>query len=169
MANNRKRFKNRSNKGSFLGIPHELLRGENYASLSNKAVKCLIDISAQYNGNNNGDLSCTLKLMKQRGWNSNSQLDKAKNEILKKGFIILTRQGGRNQCSLFALTWQSIDECKGKLDRPETTTALGYWKLGYNPEQQASGTKTKPAPPIAVQCTPNSGAVTILNNTVTSH
>ena len=153
----RNRVKNRVNKGSFLAIPHELLRSENYASLSNKAVKCLLDISAQFNGSNNGDLSCTLKLMKKCGWNSNSQLDKAKKELLEKGFIVLTRQGGRNKCNLYAITWQPIDECNGKLDRPATKTALGYWKEGFNPE--LSDKKLKPVTRIQVQCNPNSGSV----------
>lgn len=122
-------------------LPHELLLSDTYVSLTNKAVRCLIDIAAQYKGKNNGDLSCTLKLMRKCGWNSNSQLISAKNEILEKGFIVLTRQGGRNQCNLYAITWQPIDECKGKLDRPETITPLGYWKKGFNPESHIVGDK----------------------------
>ena len=150
-------------------LPHELILSEAFISLSSKAVKCLINISAQYKGKNNGDLSCTLKLMKKCGWNSNSQLIASKNEILKKGFIVLTRQGGRNQCNLYAITWQPIDECNGKLDRPATTTALGYWKKGFNPELQSVGDKLIPVPRIAVQCIPNSGAVRENNNHAVAH
>ena len=150
-------------------LPHELLLSNAYISLSNKAVKCLLDISAQYRGKNNGDLSCTLKLMKKCGWNSNSQLISAKNEILEKGFIVLTRQGGRNQCNLYAITWQPIDECNGKLDRPATITPLGYWKKGFNPELQETNEKLKPVDLIAVQFTPNSGAITRINNYAVSH
>lgn len=167
MTNKRSRITNKKSKGSFLALPHELLLSNAYSSLSNKAVKCLIDISAQYKGLNNGDLSCTPKLMKECGWNSNSQLEAAKNELLKKGFIALTRQGGRNKCNLYAITWQPIDECKGKLDRPETTTALGYWKKGFNPE--LADKKLKPVTRIASQCNPNSGLVTENNNYTASH
>lgn len=163
----RNRVKNRANKGSFLAVPHELLRSDNYASLSSKAVKCLLDISAQYNGSNNGDLSCTLKLMRKCGWNSNSQLDKAKNELLEKGFIALSRQGGRNKCNLYAITWQPIDDCKGKLDRPATTTSLGYWRDGINPE--VTSKKLKPVTLIQGQRNPNSGSVMLINENDVSH
>ena len=40
----------------------------------------------------------------------------SKKRIANRGFIIITRQGGRNRASLFAITWKEIDECKGKLD-----------------------------------------------------
>lgn len=167
MTNKLQRNKNRKELGSFLALPHEMLSSPAYISLSNKAVKCLIDISAQYKGKNNGDLSCTIKLMSDRGWSSKSQLALARDELLEKGFIVYARRGGRNKCSLFAITWQPIDECKGKLDRPSTTTSLGYWKDGANPEVVSK--KLKPVPRIAGQCTPNSGAVTKINNYATSH
>lgn len=167
MKNKRSRAKNRTNTGSFLALPHELLSSNAYISLTNKAVKCLLDISAQYKGKNNGDLSCTPKLMKKLGWNSNSQLESAKNELLEKGFIVLTRQGGRNKCNLYAITWQPIDECKGKLDRPATITALGYWKNGFNPE--VTNKNLKPVTRIAGQCSPNNGSITEINNYATSH
>ncbi len=134
MNNKREQVTNRKSKGTFLLLPHELMHSEAFISLSNKAIKCLINIAAQFKGKNNGDLSCTLKLMKKCGWNSNSQLISAKNEILEKGFIVLTRQGGRNQCSLYAITWHPIDACGGKLDRGATVAPLSYWKKGFNPE-----------------------------------
>ncbi len=139
----RQRIKGRSGKGSFLLLPHALLLSDSFASLSGKAVKCLIDIATQFKGKNNGDLSCTLKLMKKHGWNSNCQLMKAKNELMENGFIVLTRQGGRNHCSLYAITWQPIDECSGKLDRHETTAPLNYWKQGFNPELQTVSSKLR--------------------------
>ena len=167
--NKRNQINNRSNNKRFLLLPYEMLISEAYASLSNKAVKCLVDIAAQFNGKNNGDLSCTLKLMKKLGWNSNSQITSAKKELMEKGFIVLTRQGGMNKCSLYAITWMPIDECNGKLDRPATRVALGWWKKGFNPELQETNEKLKPVDLIAVQFTPNSGAITRINNYAVSH
>ena len=66
--------------------------------------------------------------MKKRGWRSESTLNNARKELLYYGWIVCSRQGGKNQASLYAVTFRSIDECKGKLDIKETVTSLGYWK-----------------------------------------
>jgi hypothetical protein len=127
--NERRRLvKGRQTTGSFLRLPHHVLQHETFKTLSTRATKLLIDIAAQYRGNNNGDLSATLSLMRDRGWNSSDQLDKAKKELIKRDVIQLTRQGGRNKCNLYALTWFPIDECKGKLDIASTTTAPVNWR-----------------------------------------
>ena len=169
MANKRRRTTNRKESGSFVIVPHELLLSDTYIPLSSKAVKCLFDMYVEYKGSNNGDLSCTFKLMQKRGWTSKSHLDNAKNELLEKGLIVLTRQGGRNKCNLYAITWQPIDECKGKLDRKEMSMALGYWKQGFNPELRSIKNKLKPVPQIQGQRTPNTGLVTPINNIAAAH
>ena len=114
----------------FVMFPLDVLNHETFRTLSPRATKLLIDIAAQYRGNNNGDLSATLSLMRERGWNSSDQLDKAKKELVGKDVIRVARQGGLNKCNLYALTWFPIDECKGKLDIVSTTTAPGNWKKG---------------------------------------
>ena len=108
--------KGRSGKGRFLGIPHHVWLHEDFISLSPVALKLLVDILGQYNGNNNGDLVITRSFLKTRGWNSVSQIYKARNELVDKELIVLARQGGRSRCSLYAITWKNIDECKGKID-----------------------------------------------------
>ena len=129
--NERRRLvKGRQTTNSFLGLPHHVLDHDNFRTLSPKATKLLIDIAAQYRGSNNGDLCAPMSLMKKRGWNSCDQLAKAKKELIKQDVIQLTRQGGRNKCNLYALTWFPIDECKGKLDIASTITAPIDWKIG---------------------------------------
>ena len=115
---------------SFVMLPHHVLGDEIFRTLSCRATKLLIDLLAQYRGHNNGDLAATLKMMQERGWNSSDQLQKAKNEVIEKDVIIVTRQGGINKCSLYAVTWFPIDECNGKLDVASTTTAPVNWKNG---------------------------------------
>lgn len=132
---------NRQAYASYIAIPHELLESDAYKSLSTKAVKCLLDIAAQFKGKNNGDLSCTFSLMKKRNWKSKDTLESARKEILKAGFIVLTRQGGRNSCSLYAITWKPIDECNGKHDSKPDIIPKHYWKNGCNPEVQYVGEK----------------------------
>ena len=126
----RRRIKGRQTTNSFLGLPHHVLDHDNFRTLSPKATKLLIDIAAQYRGSNNGDLCAPLSLMRDRGWNSSDQLDKAKKELVRKDVIRVARQGGLNKCNLYALTWFPIDECKGKLDIASTITAPGNWKTG---------------------------------------
>ncbi len=125
----RKSVKNRSEKGRFLQMPHALLTHQNYLSLSAHARALLIDIALQYNGYNNGDLCAAWTFMKKRGHKSKDTLNRKLNELLEKGMIIKSRQGCLGKCNLFAITWQPINECKGKLDIKPSSVAPGNWKI----------------------------------------
>ena len=120
---------------SYSAKPHYIFR-PNFAAgtpspaavLSHKAAHLLDNLVAQYNGKNNGDLSAAPKIMALFGWSSHGSVDDAIVELITQGFIEQTRQGGRNQCSLYAITWQPIDECGGKLDIKPTIVASNLWK-----------------------------------------
>lgn len=114
-----------------------VLRSNSYAGLSAYAVKLLNDLLSQYYGSNNGDLCATYNVMKKRGWKSKGTLNRAVKELVKTGFIEVSRQGGRHLCSLYALTFYAIDECKGKLDIAATTKPKSLWR------------KNEPVPDIA--------------------
>jgi hypothetical protein len=101
---------------------------ENYISLSTHAKVLLLELCKQYNGFNNGDLCASFSVMRKRGFKSKGTLDNAIKELKGKNWILTSRQGGRHRCSLYALTFQAIDDCKGKLDIQPTTTAPGTWK-----------------------------------------
>tara|TARA_B100000686_G_C16752842_1_gene953640 strand:+ start:1460 stop:1894 length:435 start_codon:yes stop_codon:yes gene_type:complete len=120
--------KGRRMNDSFVMMPHHVLAHDNFKTLSPRATKFLMDLLAQFRGNNNGDLCATLKTMGERGWNSSDQLHKAENELIEKDVIIVARQGGLNKANLYAVTWFPIDECKGKLDVAPTRTAPVNWK-----------------------------------------
>ena len=124
----RLRTKNRKSGSSYLGLPHYLINHRNFQTLSPRATKLLIDIAAQYRGSNNGDLCAPISLMRERGWRSSDQLFKARKELLDRGLIVTSRQGGLNKCSLFALTWLPIDECQRKLDISSSITASHLWE-----------------------------------------
>jgi len=115
-----KRKKGRS--AQFVRLFHRLLDDPQYIALSHPAKALLVDVAMQYSGTNNGDLAITLSMMKKRGWRSNSTLRRALDALVEAEWLMLTRQGGRHKCSLYALTWESIDECGGKLDVKPTTT-----------------------------------------------
>ena len=108
----------------FLHLHRSLLECQDFISLKGNSIKLLIDLGYQYNGYNNGDLCASLSVMRKRGWNSNQQLAKALKELLERNLIAQTKQGGLNLGpNLYAITWQPINECNGKLDANPTTVA----------------------------------------------
>ena len=124
----RRRLKGRQTTKSFVMFPHDVMEHERFRTLSPRASKLLLDIASQYRGNNNGDLCATFNQMKKRGWRSSDQLNKAKKELVEKGFLVVSRQGGLNKPTLYAITWFPVHECGGKLDIKPTTTASRNWR-----------------------------------------
>lgn len=102
----------------FAGIPHRVLETDSYVGLPNRAKALLLDITYQYNGRNNGDLTAAFGFMKTRGWSSKETLSAAVSDLVKAGLIIKTRDGVFQnpgaKCNLYALVWRAIDECPGK-------------------------------------------------------
>ena len=118
----------RSKTARFTGIPHHVMDSANYRSIDGWGAKLLLDLAKQFNGYNNGDLSMAWSKMRDIGWRSKGTLNSAKDLLLKLGFIEITRQGGRHRCSLFALTWAPINECKGRLEVKPTGQPSNLWK-----------------------------------------
>ena len=118
----------RSSFTPFMKLPRTVYNSDNFRKLSPSGLKLLIDIAIQYNGRNNGDLQASLEPMRHRGWVSSSTLNRAKRELEYYGFIELTRQGGLGCCSLYALTWESIDDCGGKTYVRPTRVASSLYK-----------------------------------------
>jgi hypothetical protein len=73
--------------------------------------------------------------MSRRGWTSKDQLAKAIAELLERGWLTVTRQGGfsggRHLPRLYAVTWLGIDYCGGKLDvKPDPVPAHSWKRAG---------------------------------------
>lgn len=103
-------------RGHFF-LPAVVLNHPDFIGLSYPAKALLLDVGAQYNGFNNGDLCAAHSVLKERGWKSNDTRTRALNELLKARLLVQTKFGGLNAGPhLYALTWQPIDECGGKLD-----------------------------------------------------
>ncbi|QZA78649.1 hypothetical protein K4H28_04365 [Deefgea tanakiae] len=117
-------------KGLFMPLPMVVITSEEFAALSPYAVKLIFDLASQWHPNRNGYLSAAWTLMQPRGWRSKATLAKALKELEDKGWLIRTRHGGRNQCSLFAFSFYKIDDHqKGKpLDVRPTKVPLSYWR-----------------------------------------
>jgi hypothetical protein len=79
----------------------------------------LIDVADRFNGNNNGTISWTFDIAQERGWRNKKAFVTALAELQHYGFLIMTRQGGRNRCSYFSLSWMNIQP--GPHDEKPTT------------------------------------------------
>lgn len=125
------RYKNAADKrdgGAFITLPMSVLNGAAYVGVSAHARMLLLDLVAQYRGDNNGDLCAAFSMMKLRGWKSTHTLLSAKNELIDAGLIVETRKGSRpSKASLYAVTWYALDECGGKLE----VTAHGFPRGAY--------------------------------------
>ena len=131
--------KRRSKQPSFVSFRKDVfLHSAAYKSLSCRAKALLVDLTMQFNGKNNGDLVMTWAYMHDQGWRSTDPLYAAKKELLEKGLLEVTRQGGLGFPSLYAVTWWSIDGCNSKLDVGETKTPRNWWKFGRPPNADDS-------------------------------
>lgn len=145
---------NRIGEG-FVALPYSVLNSPLFLALSPHALKLLLDVAAQYRGDNNGDLSAAWKLMQPRGWRSEATLHKAKHELLDAGFLFEARKGYRpNTCSLFALTWFALDDnpkfdagAKARFTRGEFRFKTPLTVISMSPQ----GAALTPAPVAAVQ------------------
>ena len=128
MARKRNIAKGRSESGPFVMLPKSVINSPVYFQLPPRAVKLLVDMLSCYNGRNNGDFCITWSLMEKRGWKSRETLNDARKDLINTGFILVSRQGGRNLSSLYAITFMAIDECKGKHNLTSTAAAPNNWK-----------------------------------------
>ncbi|MDH3378269.1 MAG: hypothetical protein OEQ39_15115 [Gammaproteobacteria bacterium] len=128
MARTLLRTRGRRATSSFVALPHNILESVEFSELSNSSVRALLSLFGQYRGNNNGDFTAAWSVMQRRGWKSKGTLYRAINELQDKGWILKTRQGSKNRCSLYAVTWLAIDECGGKLDVSVSKIPAGTWR-----------------------------------------
>lgn len=112
--------------------PYTLLQHPNFIRLSPAGVKLIFDLARQYTGFNNGYLSAAKSLLGKVGWKSETTIREAVKECEHYRLIVLSRQGGRNRCNLYALTWQRIDEKPKepdkRLDMSPTLKPRNDWK-----------------------------------------
>jgi len=143
MANRKRRAVNRKNKGQFAGIPNRVIDSPAFKSLGGNSVKLLIILAHHYNGYNNGDLAITYATIKE--WITKNTMYSARDELYKKGLIVVNAYGGRSGAgrklpSLYAVTWQPVDDLKAKNGEiryahySSVRPALDYWKSGTNPD-----------------------------------
>lgn len=106
MAGARARFKGSKYTEPFTGIVRSVFECPAFAALSPHACKLLLELAGQYRGDNNGNLTVAWAVVSKRGWRSKTTLWRCKAELIKAGFVYVTRKGHMpSTCELLALTW----------------------------------------------------------------
>jgi len=145
-------------------MPRALLASAAWDAMTPHEAKLIMQMAKSYRGGNNGDIACVWKDMSQRGWVSKATLEKAKAGLIEKGLLTLTRQGGRRVCSLFALTWEPIDECGGKIDVKPSPVPSNAWERWRPPGDRIAppdgSIAEKTLPHVVGQSAPRGGAMT---------
>ena len=101
-------------KGLYSAIPHTVSDSTAYKGASYPAKSLLFELIRQHSGKNNGHLHLTFSWLQGRGWKSRDVIQRARAELVERGLLILTRQGGLNiGPSRFALTWLHISNYVG--------------------------------------------------------
>lgn len=110
MAKGRARFKGSKYDEPFVGIVRSVFESPAFTALSPHACKLLLELAGQYKGDNNGNLTVAWSILSKRGWRSRTTLWRCKAELVKAGFVYVTRIGHfPKTCELVALTWFPLD------------------------------------------------------------
>jgi len=116
-------------QGLYTPLPHVLLDSAAFMGASHTARSLLCELLRQHNARNNGHLHLASTWLKKRGWNSNDVQYRAKLELIERGLIIQTRQGGLNAgANLYAVTWLPISNFVG-LDIKPKDYHPGKWRF----------------------------------------
>ncbi|GMV31977.1 MAG: hypothetical protein AMXMBFR59_41020 [Rhodanobacteraceae bacterium] len=165
----RARLTGKGKSPTFLAIPHYILDSAEWAALSGNCVKLLLDLACQYRGGNNGNFEATWERLSARGWASKATVQKTLESLEVDGWIFKTRQGGRDRrCSLYAVTWWSIDAAGDRHGWPNERVARNSWRKSTAPktgaEEPAGNGTTSPvsgaveAPSKSTSTAPFSGS-----------
>jgi len=116
-------------RGDWLPMSIVFLRSRACAELSPQAAKMLLDLCSQLgpNARGNGDLSAPPVTMRPRGWTSNATRQAALAELIEARLVVVTREGDRRRCRLFALTLWPMHCDFSKLEHGPGCYATSDW------------------------------------------
>jgi len=112
----------------YVPVPWGVLDSRAYQGATVAAKALLLELARQHDGYNNGHLHLAHKWLAPRGWPSKAVVEKARGELLERGLIVQTKQGGLFiGASLYALTWLPVSNHVG-LDTSPSTYHPGVWQ-----------------------------------------
>lgn len=140
MANGRNRnVKGDSGRdaGGFVAVPWSVMDCPAYAGLSHPAKALLMEVARQFVRDNNGRMLLSAAYLRTRGWFSAGVIQKAKQELVKAGFIFQTVMGQRpNKASWYAVTWRALDKLPGYDAGAEQLFQRGAYRLSPGKEKR---------------------------------
>lgn len=114
MAEKKQKRPVESINGPYSAIPHSVLDSTAFKGASQPAKALLFDLMRQHNGKNNGHKHLSFSWLARRGWKSRDVIQRARAELIERGLVIQTRQGGLNiGASRYAVTWLHITNFVG--------------------------------------------------------
>ncbi|GAA6183770.1 hypothetical protein [Aliiglaciecola sp. NS0011-25] len=104
------------NTQQYFKAVHAIFDHPDYVSMNATPKALLWDLTRQFNGKNNGDLTLAPKTMEKWGWKKDT-LQRHRNTLIDHGWIIITgcKKVRKGNCYLYALSWLEVNECNGKL------------------------------------------------------
>ncbi len=115
--------------GGYSSIPWIVLDSDSFKGATDKAKALLFALMRQHNGQNNGHLHLAKKWLYGQGWTCDTNNRNARRELIERGLIVHTKQGGLNMGpDLFALTWYDITNYIG-LDINAKNYSRGLYTL----------------------------------------
>lgn len=113
-GNGRSKRENGRDPGAFIALPLSVLDCPGYAKLSHPARALLLEVARQCKGDDNGRSLLSSAYMAPRGWKSADVIQRAKAQLIERGFIFETVKGHRpNKASWYAITWHKLGKLKG--------------------------------------------------------
>lgn len=129
-------------------IPHAMLDSLAFTGASDRAKAFLFALIRQHNGVNNGRLQLTGDWLAEQGYPSAGMNIKSRKELIERGLIVQTRQGGLNAgSSWYALAWLPINNFVG-LDISANCYHQGAWgncKLPPSARRKPPEKRVKPS------------------------
>jgi len=116
-------------RGPWIAMPLDFLRSRAWCELSPQAAKMLLDLCSALgpNAKGNGDLSAAPAVMRPKGWTSNGTKAAALQELIQAHLVLITREGGRRLCALYAVTLWPLDCDPEKINHgPGAFTTLDW-------------------------------------------
>ena len=129
----------RSAHKRYVSLPHCVIDSASYVQCSSSAIRLLTLIARQWNGYNNGNLTCTWEQMKTY-FGGKDTMRKALKSLIENRLIEVTGSGSTSRKgglppTLYAITWEAVGEYRGKGEmtiRPTITPLRNDWINGTN-------------------------------------
>jgi len=91
----------------FAGTPHKIMKVPVWPSLSDAAVRLLLELTSFHDGYNNGAIFASYRTLEKRGMGSHSKVERAFAELIQAGLIVKTKDASKreNTADCYMLTW----------------------------------------------------------------